>query len=40
MLYGGRFIAVGTPEEIRQSADPVVRQFIEGRSEGPIHVTD
>jgi phospholipid/cholesterol/gamma-HCH transport system ATP-binding protein len=40
MLYGGRFIAVGSPEEIRQSADPVVRQFIEGRSEGPIHVTD
>jgi phospholipid/cholesterol/gamma-HCH transport system ATP-binding protein len=40
MLYGGRFIAVGSPEEIRQSVDPVVRQFIEGRSEGPIHVTD
>jgi phospholipid/cholesterol/gamma-HCH transport system ATP-binding protein len=40
MLYGGRFIAVGTPDEIRQSSDPVVRQFIEGRSEGPIHVTD
>jgi len=38
MLYGGRFAAVGTPEEIRQSSDPVVRQFIEGRPEGPIHV--
>ena len=40
MLYGGHFIAVGSPEEIRQSNDPVVRQFIEGRSDGPIHVTE
>jgi phospholipid/cholesterol/gamma-HCH transport system ATP-binding protein len=40
MLYGGRFLAVGTPDEIRQNNDPVVRQFIEGRSEGPIHVTE
>jgi len=40
MLYGGRFAAVGTPEEIRQSDDPVVRQFIEGRSKGPIHVAE
>jgi phospholipid/cholesterol/gamma-HCH transport system ATP-binding protein len=38
MLYGGRFEAVGTPEEIRQSSDPVVRQFIEGQSHGPIQV--
>jgi phospholipid/cholesterol/gamma-HCH transport system ATP-binding protein len=40
MLYGGHFIAVGSPEEIRKSSDPVVRQFIEGRSDGPIHVTE
>jgi len=40
MLYGGRFIAVGTPDEIRRCDDPIVRQFIEGRAEGPIHVTD
>lgn len=38
MLYDGRFVAVGTPAEIRQNRDPVVRQFIEGRAEGPIHV--
>jgi phospholipid/cholesterol/gamma-HCH transport system ATP-binding protein len=38
MLYGGRFAAVGSPAEIRQNSDPVVRQFIEGRSDGPIHV--
>ena len=40
MLYGGQFIAVGTPDEIRRCEDPVVRQFIEGRAEGPIQVTD
>jgi len=40
MLYGGRFETVGTPDEIRRSESPVVRQFIEGRSEGPIQVTD
>ncbi|MBU0759444.1 MAG: ABC transporter ATP-binding protein [Candidatus Omnitrophica bacterium] len=36
MLYKGRIIAVGTPEEIKNSQDPVVRQFITGASKGPI----
>jgi phospholipid/cholesterol/gamma-HCH transport system ATP-binding protein len=40
MLYGGRFEQVGTPDEMRNSGSPVVRQFIEGRSDGPIQVTD
>jgi phospholipid/cholesterol/gamma-HCH transport system ATP-binding protein len=40
MLYNGKFEAVGTPDEMRQSDNAVVRQFIEGRSDGPIHVTD
>lgn len=31
MLYEGRVHAVGTVDEIRQTEDPVVRQFIEGR---------
>lgn len=31
MLHDGRVRQVGTVEEIRQSRDPVVRQFIEGR---------
>jgi len=35
MLYGGKIIAVGPPEEIRHSPDPVVQQFLQGR-EGPI----
>ena len=31
MLYEGRIRQVGAPDEIRSTADPVVRQFIEGR---------
>lgn len=31
MLYEGRVRQVGTVEEIRHTADPIVRQFIEGR---------
>ena len=36
MLYKGRIIEVGTPAEIRGTANPVVRQFVEGRAQGPI----
>lgn len=38
MLYEGRIIEVGTAEEIRTSTNPIVRQFIEGRSQGPIKI--
>ena len=31
MLHQGRIRQVGTVEEIQQSSDPIVRQFIEGR---------
>jgi phospholipid/cholesterol/gamma-HCH transport system ATP-binding protein len=31
MLHEGRVRAVGTPDEIRGSSDPVVRAFVEGR---------
>ena len=31
MLYQGRVVQVGTPEEIRSSDDPTVRSFVEGR---------
>ena len=30
MLYDEKIIAIGTPDEIRQSANPVVQQFIAG----------
>jgi len=36
MLYQGRIIEEGTPDEIRRSRNPVVQQFITGRAEGPI----
>ena len=36
MLYQGKIIESGTPEEIRNSGSPVVRQFISGSATGPI----
>ena len=36
MLYNGTIIAVGTPDEIKGTKDPVVRQFITGAGKGPI----
>jgi phospholipid/cholesterol/gamma-HCH transport system ATP-binding protein len=38
MLYNGVIIARGGPDEIRNTSDPFVRQFIEGRASGPIAV--
>jgi phospholipid/cholesterol/gamma-HCH transport system ATP-binding protein len=38
MLYGGRIIEIGRPEEIQHSGNPIVRQFIDGKTVGPIHV--
>jgi phospholipid/cholesterol/gamma-HCH transport system ATP-binding protein len=36
MLYNGSIIEVGTPDQIRQSGNPVVQQFIKGEAVGPI----
>ena len=36
MLYEGKIIVVGTPDEIRGSDDPIVQQFIAGETSGPI----
>lgn len=36
MMYEGKIIHEGTPEEIRETGDQIVRQFVEGRAEGPI----
>jgi len=38
MLYGGRIVFQGSPEEIMRTQDPAIRQFIEGKAEGPISV--
>jgi phospholipid/cholesterol/gamma-HCH transport system ATP-binding protein len=36
MLFEGKIEAQGTPDEMRHSANPVVRQFITGSFEGPM----
>ena len=36
MIYHGQVIADGTPDEIRSSRHPVVKQFINGEAVGPI----
>jgi phospholipid/cholesterol/gamma-HCH transport system ATP-binding protein len=36
MLYRGKIIATGAPEEIRNSKNPIIQQFISGAAEGPI----
>ena len=36
LLLGGRIVYRGTPEEMKASRDPVVRQFSDRSSEGPI----
>ena len=38
MLLNGTFRSEGTPEELKNSQDPCVRQFIEGRIDGPIKI--
>lgn len=35
-IYQGRVHVCGTQQEIRESEDPVVQQFINGRSHGPM----
>jgi phospholipid/cholesterol/gamma-HCH transport system ATP-binding protein len=39
VLYRGSIIETGTPQEIQASQNPVVRQFISGSLDGPIHLT-
>ena len=36
MLHQGNILQIGTPDEIRHSKNPHVRQFITGEAEGPI----
>jgi phospholipid/cholesterol/gamma-HCH transport system ATP-binding protein len=36
LLNRGKFIVSGTPEELKNSTDPLVRQFIYGLTEGPL----
>ncbi len=36
LLFEGEIIALGTPDDIRNHSDPIVKQFVNGESEGPI----
>jgi phospholipid/cholesterol/gamma-HCH transport system ATP-binding protein len=36
MLYKGEIQEIGTPDQIRNTANPIVRQFITGSAVGPI----
>jgi len=36
MLYKGKIIAIGTPEQIKKTKNPFVKQFIAGDAHGPI----
>lgn len=38
LLYGGKILYEAAPEEFLRSNDPAVRQFVEGRAEGPLTV--
>ena len=37
ILANGRIAAQGTPDEVRHSEDPLVRQFVLAQAEGPVH---
>lgn len=36
MLYKGKIIAIGAPSDIKNTKDPIVKQFITGAAKGPI----
>ena len=38
MLYEGKIIAYGTPEELQVSRNPVIVQFLAGSIDGPIRI--
>ena len=38
LLYNGEIVEAGPSEEFKKSESPVVRQFIQGKEEGPIKV--
>lgn len=38
MIFGGKIIEHGAPEEFSKSTHPVVRQFIDGVIDGPIQI--
>lgn len=39
MLYEGKLLEQGTPDELRVRPNPILQQFLEGRADGPIRIT-
>lgn len=37
MIANGRVVAQGTPEQLRRSDDPLVKQFVGAQADGPVH---
>ena len=37
ILANGRIAAQGTPQQVQQSADPLVQQFVNAQADGPVH---
>lgn len=37
VLANGRIAAQGTPDEVRNSTDPLVSQFVNAEADGPVH---
>ncbi|MGQ0708520.1 MAG: ABC transporter ATP-binding protein [Rhodoferax sp.] len=37
VLANGRIVAQGSPQEVRESTDPLVHQFVNALPEGPVH---
>ena len=38
MLYQGKLIMDGTPEDFKRSQDPIIQQFITGQPHGPMEI--
>ncbi len=38
MLYDGKIVWQGTPDEMKNSTNPYIKQFVHGESEGPIRL--
>jgi phospholipid/cholesterol/gamma-HCH transport system ATP-binding protein len=36
-LSQGHIVAQGTPDEMRANPDPLVRQFVYGKADGPVN---
>jgi phospholipid/cholesterol/gamma-HCH transport system ATP-binding protein len=36
MIANGRIVAQGTPDELRNSRDPLVQQFVQAQADGPV----